>query len=119
MRKYLSLIINFLVYRLLAGGVNWGRILTLFSFGYRIAVRVLQLGERVQDFAQTLKNVVRNVVTFIRDTSEGIARWIASQGGWVSRVQSLCNAMFGSIDAKPKSVLFPEILLTILFWGFL
>ena len=70
--------------RLLAGGVNWGRILTLFSFGYRIAVRVLQLGERIGDFAQTLKNIVTNVVTFIRDTSQGIAHWIASQGGWVS-----------------------------------
>ena len=93
---------NFLFYRLLAGGVNWGRILTLFSFGYRIAVCVLQLGERVQDFAQTLKNVVRNVVTFIRDTSEGIARWIASQGGWVSRVQSLYNAIFGSIGPSQK-----------------
>ena len=69
---------------MLSGGVNWGRILTLFSFGYRIAVRVLQLGERIADFAQTLKNVVSNVVTFIRDTSEGIASWIASQGGWVS-----------------------------------
>ena len=75
---------SFVIYRLLSGGVNWGRILTLFSFGYRIAVRVLQLGERIADFAQTLKNVVSNVVTFIRDTSEGIARWIASQGGWVS-----------------------------------
>ena len=64
--------------------MNWGRILTLFSFGYRIAVHVLQLGESIVDFAQTLKNVVSNVVTFIRDTSEGIARWIASQGGWVS-----------------------------------
>lgn len=70
--------------KLLTGGVNWGRILTLFSFGYRIAVRVLQLGESIVDFAQTLKNVVSNVVTFIRDTSEGIARWIASQGGWRS-----------------------------------
>lgn len=70
--------------KLLAGGVNWGRILTLFSFGYRIAVRVLQLGERIGDFAQTLKNIVTNVVTFIRDTSQGIAHWIASQGGWRS-----------------------------------
>lgn len=68
---------------MLAGGINWGRILTLFSFGYRIAVRVLHL-EGIVDFAHTLKNVVSNVVTFIRDTTEGIARWIASQGGWVS-----------------------------------
>ena len=82
--------------------MNWGRILTLFSFGYRIAVRVLQLGERVQDFAQTLKNVVRNVVTFIRDTSEGIARWIASQGGWVGRVQSLYDDMFVSLGPNQK-----------------
>lgn len=69
--------------KLLAGGINWGRILTLFSFGYRIAVRVLHL-EGIVDFAHTLKNVVSNVVTFIRDTTEGIARWIASQGGWRS-----------------------------------
>ena len=64
--------------------MNWGRIATLFSFGYRIFVRVLNVGELMKDFGRLLGNIVSNIVTFIKDASQGIARWIASQGGWVS-----------------------------------
>lgn len=71
-------------YRLVEGGLNWGRIASLFSFGYRIFVRVIGIGAAIRDFSLVLRNIVSNIVTFVKDTANGIARWIASQGGWVS-----------------------------------
>ena len=58
------------------GNVNWGRIVTLLCFGYRMAVTVIQRGIR-GFFSQIVGFVVRFVI------SERIARWIADQGGWV------------------------------------
>ena len=60
------------------GNVNWGRIVTLLCFGYRMAVTVIQRGIR-GFFSQIVGFVVRFVC------SERIARWIADQGGWVNR----------------------------------
>jgi len=59
------------------GNINWGRIVTLLCFGYRMAVTVIQRGIR-GFFAEIVGFVVRFVL------SERIARWIADQGGWVS-----------------------------------
>ncbi|KAL3881757.1 hypothetical protein ACJMK2_028268 [Sinanodonta woodiana] len=68
--------------KLFQNGINWGRILALFCLGYRIAMRVLRLGERIHEFGSVLRNVISNIVRFIGDTASGIARWIARQGGW-------------------------------------
>ena len=73
-----------MIFRLLEGGLNWGRILTLFSFGYRVAIRVLGIGKTLQDFTSAIRSVVANVIRFIKDKAQGIAQWVASQGGWVS-----------------------------------
>ncbi|XP_045195374.2 bcl-2 homologous antagonist/killer-like [Mercenaria mercenaria] len=70
--------------RLVEGGLNWGRIATLFSFGYRIFVRVIGIGEAIKEIGKVLGRIVSNIVTFIKDASQGIARWIAGQGGWRS-----------------------------------
>lgn len=64
------------------GNINWGRIVTLLCFGYRMAVTVIQRGIR-GFFTEIVGFVVRFVL------SERIARWIADQGGWVSG--SHCN----------------------------
>lgn len=69
--------------KLMEGRLSWGRITTLFCFGYRMFVRLIGFS-RIQDFGQTLKRIVSNVVNFIRDSTLGIARWIANQGGWQS-----------------------------------
>ncbi|KAL4233297.1 fibroblast apoptotic process [Mactra antiquata] len=73
--------------KLVEGGLNWGRIASLFSFGYRIFVRVIGIGAAIKDFSLVLRNIVRNIVTFVKDTATGIARWIASQGGWGSAME--------------------------------
>jgi len=59
------------------GKINWGRIITLLCFGYRLAVSVLQRGIRGL-FSDIVSFVVRFVVT------ERIAQWIAEQGGWTA-----------------------------------
>lgn len=63
--------------------------MALFAFGYRVLVRVIGLGEKIQDFAKVVSSVVSNIVRFVTDASQGIARWIARQGGWVSEL--LCQ----------------------------
>lgn len=75
---------NIVSCRLTSGPLNWGRIVALFAFGYRVLVRVIGLGETIKDFAKVVSSVVSNIVRFITDASQGIARWIARQGGWVS-----------------------------------
>lgn len=57
------------------GNVNWGRIVTLLCFGYRMAVTVIQRG--IRGF---FSHIVGFVVKFI--LTEKIAKWIADQGGW-------------------------------------
>ncbi|KAK2144941.1 hypothetical protein LSH36_717g01013 [Paralvinella palmiformis] len=57
------------------GNINWGRVITLLCFGYRMAVNVIQRG--IRGF---FSNIVGFVVKFI--ITEKIAKWIAEQGGW-------------------------------------
>ena len=59
-------------------GINWGRIAALLCFGYEIAVTVIHRGFG----GGFLRRIIRFVVDFI--SNEGIARWIAQHGGWVS-----------------------------------
>ena len=69
------------------GNINWGRIVTLLCFGYRMAVTVIKRGIR-GFFTEIVGFVVRFVL------SERIARWIADQGGWVS--ESVCYITQGT-----------------------
>lgn len=58
------------------GVVNWGRIVTLFYFGYKLAVRVI-------NEIPLIKMIIQWVCQFIKDR---LAKWIFEQGGWVSIV---------------------------------
>ena len=81
--------------RLFRGGrINWGRIITLLCFGYRMAVTVLQRG--IHGF---FSKIIGFVCKFI--LVENIAKWIAEQGGWVSVIfYMLC--MHEHIEAWTK-----------------
>ena len=59
------------------GVVNWGRIVTLFYFGYKLAVQVI-------NEIPLIKMIIQWVCQFIKDR---LAKWIFEQGGWVSIVQ--------------------------------
>uniref|UniRef100_A0A914XNM3 Bcl-2 Bcl-2 homology region 1-3 domain-containing protein n=1 Tax=Plectus sambesii TaxID=2011161 RepID=A0A914XNM3_9BILA len=65
--------------RLLAdgSGLNWGRIVALLCFGYRMALALARHGWR-----NFVPDCVKLVVEFM--LSEQIVRWIAQHGGWVA-----------------------------------
>ncbi|XP_008934187.1 PREDICTED: bcl-2 homologous antagonist/killer, partial [Merops nubicus] len=62
---------------LFESGINWGRVIALLGFGYRMAMHVYQQG--IPGF---LRRIARYVAEFM--LRNRIARWIAQQGGWVS-----------------------------------
>ncbi|XP_039323864.1 bcl-2 homologous antagonist/killer [Saimiri boliviensis] len=62
---------------LFESGINWGRVVALLGFGYRMALHVYQRG-----LTGFLGQVTRFVVEFMR--RHCIARWIAQRGGWVA-----------------------------------
>ncbi|KFP89772.1 Bcl-2 homologous antagonist/killer, partial [Apaloderma vittatum] len=63
--------------RLFESGINWGRVIALLSFGYRMAIHVYQHG-----FPGFLCRSGRYVAEFM--LRNRIAQWIAQQGGWVA-----------------------------------
>lgn len=62
---------------LFESGINWGRVVALLGFGYRLALHVYQRG-----LTGFLGQVTRFVVDFM--LHHCIARWIAQRGGWVA-----------------------------------
>ncbi|KAL9824601.1 bcl-2 homologous antagonist/killer isoform 1-T1 [Geothlypis trichas] len=68
---------------LFESGINWGRVIALMAFGYRLAMHVWQRG--VSGF---VRRIARYVGEFM--LQHRIARWIAQQGGWEA-VQNLDN----------------------------
>lgn len=62
---------------LFESGINWGRVVALLGFGYRLALHVYRQG-----LTGFLGQVTRFVVNFMLQNH--IARWIAQRGGWVS-----------------------------------
>ncbi|XP_013070172.2 bcl-2 homologous antagonist/killer-like [Biomphalaria glabrata] len=64
--------------RVLTTKINWGTILILLNFGYRIALTVLR--SKTSQFLSFLSRIVSYICRFI--LSERIAKWIADHGGW-------------------------------------
>ncbi|XP_036623558.1 bcl-2 homologous antagonist/killer [Trichosurus vulpecula] len=62
---------------LFESGINWGRVVALLGFGYRLALHVYQRG-----LTGFLGRVARFVADFM--LQHCIARWIAQNGGWVA-----------------------------------
>lgn len=56
------------------GQFNWGRVVALFYFAYRLALKALGL-----DQVSLLKTIIDWVVNFI---VEKVAQWIIQRGGW-------------------------------------
>lgn len=58
-------------------GVNWGRIVGLFSYGGVISVKCVEKG-----MSELIPRIVGWMTTYL---DEHISPWIQSHGGWVSR----------------------------------
>ena len=56
------------------GGINWGRIVALFTFGGRLAQACRRNG---------VAHDAEQVSTWVGDYVAGLSDWIGSQGGWV------------------------------------
>nr|XP_006628669.1 PREDICTED: bcl-2 homologous antagonist/killer [Lepisosteus oculatus]XP_015198199.1 PREDICTED: bcl-2 homologous antagonist/killer [Lepisosteus oculatus]XP_015198200.1 PREDICTED: bcl-2 homologous antagonist/killer [Lepisosteus oculatus]XP_015198201.1 PREDICTED: bcl-2 homologous antagonist/killer [Lepisosteus oculatus] len=61
-------------------GINWGRVIALLSFGYRMALHVFQQG-----MTGFLSRIARFISDFL--LRHQIAQWIAQQGGWVAALE--------------------------------
>ncbi|XP_013912039.1 PREDICTED: bcl-2 homologous antagonist/killer [Thamnophis sirtalis] len=62
---------------LFESGINWGRVIALLGFGYRMAIHVYQHG--ITGFLRRIAHYMAEFVLHNR-----IAQWIAQQGGWVA-----------------------------------
>ncbi|KAM6041155.1 bcl-2 homologous antagonist/killer [Theristicus caerulescens] len=62
---------------LFESGINWGRVIALLGFGYRMAIYVYQHG---------ITGFLRRIAHFVAEfmLRNRIAQWIAQQGGWVA-----------------------------------
>uniref|UniRef100_A0A0B6ZL18 Bcl-2 Bcl-2 homology region 1-3 domain-containing protein n=1 Tax=Arion vulgaris TaxID=1028688 RepID=A0A0B6ZL18_9EUPU len=74
--------------RVFAQGTNWGRIMTLLVFGYRIAMTVLR--KQTLHFASFLTRIVSFVCRFV--VSQQISKWIADHGGWRAALNYIPSA---------------------------
>ncbi|XP_008582238.1 PREDICTED: bcl-2 homologous antagonist/killer [Galeopterus variegatus] len=65
---------------LFESGINWGRVVALLGFGYRLALYVYQRG---------LRGFLGQVTRFVADFTlhHCIARWIAQRGGWAAALE--------------------------------
>ncbi|MBN3295127.1 BAK protein, partial [Amia calva] len=60
--------------------INWGRVIALLSFGYRMALHVFQQG-----LTGFLGRIARYIGDFL--LRHRIAQWIAQQGGWLAALE--------------------------------
>lgn len=65
--------------RLFDNGINWGRIVSLFYFGYELAVSFIKQG--ASGFRSFIHKILKYIVGFL--FKEKIVEWIVAQGGWV------------------------------------
>ena len=79
------------------GVINWGRIIVLLCFGYRVVMASVRRGLRVV-FTQLVQFVVRFFV------NENIVHWLAAHGGWVSTAHAAAGAsrFFGEGEGTLK-----------------
>lgn len=75
------------------GVYNWGRVVTLLYFGFKLA-------SSVASQVPLLKLVVDWVVRFVK---EKLVNWIAEHGGWVSPEFNLKFATFSLLSGQFKT----------------
>ena len=77
-------------------GVNWGRVVALFCFSGKLAVRCFQ-----QSMSQLVNSIVDWVSIYV-DTS--LSAWIAVNNGWVSCDVTRLLYYISPLDCMPLSI---------------
>ncbi|KAM9004158.1 bcl-2 homologous antagonist/killer isoform X1 [Sarcophilus harrisii] len=72
---------------LFESGINWGRVVALLGFGYRLALYVYRRG-----LTGFLGHVARFVADFM--LQHFVTRWIAQNGGWVAALDLSNNSIW-------------------------
>ncbi|XP_078500362.1 bcl-2 homologous antagonist/killer isoform X2 [Lissotriton helveticus] len=85
-------------------GINWGRVIALLGFGYRMALYVFHQ-HGIRGF---LSRIAQFVATFV--LRNRIAQWIAEQGGWTAALD-LDNVYFKYVVAALALVLVGQFVL--------
>ncbi|KAJ1139216.1 hypothetical protein NDU88_005591 [Pleurodeles waltl] len=85
-------------------GINWGRVIALLGFGYRMALYVYHQ-HGIRGF---LSRIAQFVAEFVLRNQ--IARWIAQQGGWIAALD-LDNVYFKYVVAALAVVLVGQFVL--------
>ncbi|XP_077337530.1 bcl-2 homologous antagonist/killer [Lithobates pipiens] len=67
-------------------GVNWGRVLALLGFGYRLAVHVWENGRH-----RFLRTIAQWLARYLVESR--IVRWIVGQGGWTAVLKLTNNSI--------------------------
>uniref|UniRef100_A0A803TLD5 Bcl-2 homologous antagonist/killer n=1 Tax=Anolis carolinensis TaxID=28377 RepID=A0A803TLD5_ANOCA len=83
---------------LFESGINWGRVIALLGFGYRMAIHVYQHG-----MTGFLRRIARYMADFV--LRNRIARWIAQQGGWVGGPESQISVLCAGLPPLPPQIL--------------
>ena len=63
--------------QVVASGINWGRLISIFTLGGSFAVHFVNTGQL--DMVKNIPSWIQEVI----ETTDGIAPWIQKQGGWV------------------------------------
>lgn len=79
------------------GVCNWGRIVALFYFGFKLAVRAV-----ASNLLSCLRNIVEWTVQFIVDR---VANWIIQRGGWEA-----IHEYFGATAVQCTAVMLAAVL---------
>lgn len=85
-------------------GINWGRVIALLGFGYRMALYVFHQ----RGISGFLSRIAQFVAMFV--LRNRIAQWIAEQGGWTAALD-LDNVYFKYVVAALALVLVGQFVL--------
>ena len=78
------------------GNINWGRVVMLFYFAYKLALQVLNQ-------LPLIDIIIGWVTQFV---TERLASWISGRGGWVSVVMICVKICLTSIFVTVTAVLY-------------
>ncbi|XP_036390829.1 apoptosis regulator BAX [Megalops cyprinoides] len=67
--------------QIFSDGINWGRVVALFHFAYKLIYKAL-----TQNHRDIIRRIIGWVLQFIR---ENVSYWIRQQGGWEGVVKSV------------------------------
>ena len=90
--------------KVLNSDVNWGRLISIYTLGGSFAVHFVNTGKK--DLVKSIPSWIEEVI----ETTEGLAQWIKTQGGWVrNKFFTVFVVCYISFDCTVSCLVFLEI----------